>query len=114
MCIRDRAELDDALESTRHALALSRRMRDRNGIVYELALLAEIAAKTGQDHRAGLLWGAAEAERERVPAGRWLHGAVEPERILVHADRQFEEGRQTGRELSLDGAVALALEEAAS
>ncbi|MBA2642072.1 MAG: hypothetical protein H0U82_03965, partial [Actinobacteria bacterium] len=68
--------LDDARESTRHALALSRRMRDRKGIVYELALLAEIAAKTGQDHRAGLLWGAAEAERERAPAGRWLHGAV--------------------------------------
>jgi len=89
-------------------------MHDRKGVVYELGLLAEIDAKTRQRHRAGVLWGAAEAERERAPAGRWLHGAVEPERVLALADSEFEEGRALGRELSLDEAMALALEDAAS
>jgi hypothetical protein len=106
--------LDEARESALHALSLSRSMHDRKGVVYELGLLAEIDAKTGQRHRAGVIWGAAEAERERAPAGRWLHGTVEPERVLAHADPQFERGRQTGRELTLDGAVALALEDDAS
>jgi hypothetical protein len=43
-------------------------------------------------------------------AGRWLHGTVEPERRLAHADEEFELGRTVGRELSLDAAIALALE----
>ncbi len=44
-------------------------MRDRKAVVYELGLLAEIAAEAGDRRRAGILWGAAEAENERAPGG---------------------------------------------
>ena len=102
--------LDDARESARDALSISQAMRDRKAVVYELGLLAEIAAEAGDRRRAGILWGAAEAENERAPAGRWIHGAIEPGRVLAHADSEFEEGRAVGRELSLEAAMALGLE----
>jgi hypothetical protein len=102
--------VDDADRAAREALALSRTMNDRKALVYELGLLAEIVARAGDSRSAGMLWGAAEAESERTWTGRWLHGTVEPERVLAHADEEFELGRTVGRELSLDAAIALALE----
>ena len=42
--------------------------------------------------------------------GRWLHGTVEPERVLTYADEEFELGRTVGRELALEDAIAIALE----
>jgi predicted ATPase len=102
--------VDDADRAAREALALSRTMNDRKALVYELGLLAEIVARAGDARSAGMLWGAAEAESERTWTGRWLHGTVEPERVLAHADEEFELGRTVGRELSLDAAIALALE----
>jgi predicted ATPase/class 3 adenylate cyclase len=103
-------KLQDARRNAEQALALSRAMHDRKAVVYELGLLAEIAAEAGDRRRAGILWGAAEAENERAPAGRWIHGAIEPERVLAHADSEFGEGRAGGRELSLEDAGAFALE----
>lgn len=105
-------KLDDARDSARQALLLSRAMRDRKAVVYELGLLAEIDLKAGDSRRAGTLWGAAEAETERAPAGRWIHGAVEAERVLTLADAEFEDGRKSGRELTLEDAMALTLEDA--
>jgi tetratricopeptide (TPR) repeat protein len=101
---------DDAERSARDALSLSRAMKDRRALVYELALLAEINAKTGAARHAGTLWGAAEAEHERMWVGAWLFGTVEPDRMAAHADDEFEQGRSVGRELSLEDAVALAVE----
>ena len=108
-------ELGRIADATRHAqkaLSISQTMNDRAGVLYELAVLAETAAVDGNRHRAGVLWGAAEAEMARAPAGFWLHGRIEPERVLAHADAEFEGGRAIGRETSLDDAVALALERA--
>ena len=84
-------------------------MHDRKAVVYELGLLAEIAAGL-EIVGARASWGAAEAENERAPAGRWIHGAIEPERVLAHADSEFEEGRAVGRELALEDATTLALD----
>ena len=102
--------LDAARGNAQQALSLSLAMHDRKAVVYELGLLAEIAAEAGDRRRAGILWGAAEAENERAPAGRWIHGAIEPERVLAHADSEFEEGRAVGRELALEDATTLALD----
>ncbi|MGH3079311.1 MAG: ATP-binding protein, partial [Gaiellaceae bacterium] len=102
--------IEQARDSAQKALRLSRAMNDRKALVYELGLLAEIVARAGDSRNAGMLWGAAEAESERTWTGRWLHGTVEPERVLAHADEEFELGRTVGRELSLDDAIALALE----
>ena len=103
--------LDDARRSARGALELSLDMNDRKALVYEVGLLAEIDAAAGDRNRAGTLWGAAEAESERTWAGRWLHGTVEPDRMLPYVDGEFEEGRAVGRALAFDDAIALALDE---
>jgi predicted ATPase/class 3 adenylate cyclase len=106
-------ELGRIADATRHAqrsLSISHAMQDRVAVLYELAVLAEIAAVDGDRRRAGVLWGAAEAEMERAPVGRWLHGTIEPEQVLAHADAEFERGRAIGRETSFEDAIALALE----
>jgi hypothetical protein len=86
-------------------------MHDRRGTVFELRLLAEIAASAGDDRLAGTLHGAAEAENERLPVGRWIHEWRPLPTEHEHATAEFEAGRAEGRELSLDDAVALALAE---
>jgi predicted ATPase/class 3 adenylate cyclase len=102
--------LDDARASVQQALAISHAMHDRRGTVYELRLLAEIEARAGEGRTAGTFVGAAEAENERIPVGRWIHEWTEPSSLRDHAGRDFELGREEGRELSLEEAVALALE----
>ena len=102
--------LDDAERNARQALSLSQAMRDRRAVVFELRLLAEISARAGNLQRAGMLWGVAEAEHERVPVGTWVHAQVELARIAARTDPEFEAGRAAGRELSLEDAIALALE----
>jgi hypothetical protein len=105
----DLGRVDDARQSALRALELSQAMYDRKAVVYELGLLAEVDGAAGDTERAGKLWGAAEAESERTWTGSWLHGTVEPQRVLRYADERFEIGRAAGRELSVDEAVALAL-----
>ena len=79
---------------------------ERQHRVYALALLARVDAEQGRHDRAGLLWGAVEAEEQRGRIGQW-----EDERdtyethILVHAGPDFARGREEGRRLSLDEAV---------
>jgi predicted ATPase/class 3 adenylate cyclase len=108
----DRA--DDAERFARESLALAQRIADRMLTVYLLALLARIAAAEGDAERAGLLWGAIEAEEQRGTVGQW-----EAEReayaapVLAAAGREFERGRTIGRGLRLNEAVACALRQSA-
>jgi predicted ATPase/class 3 adenylate cyclase len=104
--------LDEAKTSVRKALAQSHAMHDRRGVVYELGLLAEIDASAGDARLAGVLIGATEAENERAPAGPWLHGSPKPSALLESADPEFARGRDEGRLLELDAAIAVALGDA--
>lgn len=94
------------------ALRLCRECNDRQLTLYALALLARLAAKDGHAGRAGRLWGAIETEESRGPVGHW-----ESERDNEFASTvettspEFEQGRSTGRSLSLDEAVEVALGE---
>jgi predicted ATPase/class 3 adenylate cyclase len=103
-------KLEGARASARAALSVSNTMGDRRGILYELSLLAEISASSGDLQHAGTLWGGAEAEDERAPAGRWLHGSVERDSVLAFANEEFERGRESGRDLALEDAITLALD----
>jgi predicted ATPase/class 3 adenylate cyclase len=103
---------DDARSYARQALTHSNAMHDRRGLVYELRLLAEISERDGDPRLAGLLVGAAEAERERAPVGRWVHDWGEPSSLLEDAGPDFERGREEGNLLELDAAVAVALADA--
>jgi predicted ATPase/class 3 adenylate cyclase len=105
----DLGSLDDARLNAAQALTLSSSMHDRNGIAYELGLLAEVSTRSGDTHRAGALFGAVEAEEARAPLGSWLHGQVRFQPDLTDAGADFAAGLQAGRELSLDEAVAFAL-----
>jgi hypothetical protein len=93
------------------ALALADEVRDRAGRVFGVGLLARAAAESGDSKRAGLLWGAIEDEDAGAPLGGWRrHRQAAEERIVELADHDFERSRLEGRELTLDDAVAAALE----
>jgi predicted ATPase/class 3 adenylate cyclase len=99
-------KLDDARTSTRRALSISNAMRDRRGVVYELRLLMDNAAAGGDSRLAATLAGAIDAEAARAPVGVWVHGwAREPVEASLDG-----EALEEGRRLSLDDAVALALD----
>ena len=74
-----------------------------------LATLARIARSAGDLERAGLLWGALEAEERRAPATWALDREAWEALVSADAGPEFERARRTGSVLNLDEAVALAL-----
>jgi tetratricopeptide (TPR) repeat protein len=95
---------------TRDGLAVLLPLRDRQLLVYGLALLAALDADAGQTERAGLWWGAIEAEEQRGAIGQWEGEREQFERqVFAHADTELERGREAGRLLSLEDAVERAL-----
>lgn len=102
--------LDDAERWLRRGLAVLLPLRDRQLLVYGLALLAAVAAERGHLERAGFLWGAVEAEEERGAVGQWESEREEYERrILAHTGPELERGREAGRQRSLEDSVDRAL-----
>jgi predicted ATPase len=102
--------LEEAAAHALEALAISRDLGDRLRLVRGLGRLARIAAARGDAARAGLLWGAMEAEEARGPIGSWAHDRVPFEQaVLARGGPEFEEGRAKGLELSLQQAVEEAL-----
>jgi predicted ATPase len=106
----DLGRTDEGEAHGREALQLAHEIRDRQMTVYMLALLARAAVVQGRLERAGLLWGAVEAEEKRGPLGQW-----EDERdqyaahVLEHEGPAFERGREEGRKLAVDEAIEYAL-----
>jgi predicted ATPase/DNA-binding SARP family transcriptional activator len=95
----------------RQALKLSRAIGDRIAMTYELAVLALAARAGGEDKRAGRLWGAIEAQEARAFLGQWPADREDyATGILLPHSAQLEQGREDGRRLTLDEAVAYALE----
>ena len=75
--------LDDARSSARQALTLSNAMHDRRGSSTSSACSRRSARAQRRPATRRCPLGAAEAEGERAPVGRWIHGvdeAVEPAR----------------------------------
>ena len=79
--------------------------------LYALALLARFAGKAGQADRAGRLWGAIETEESRGPVGIWENERDEIASDVADPSPEFEQGRSSGRSLSLEEAVEYALDE---
>ncbi len=99
-----------ANERAREAVRLSQQVGDRQMTLYALALLARFAVAEGRADRAGLLWGAVEAEEGRGPVGTWDQDREEHAApVLAHAGPEFEAARAKGRGLALDEAVGVAL-----
>jgi tetratricopeptide (TPR) repeat protein len=100
----------DADRVLRDAVAVSHRAGARMNRVYCFALLARIAAESGDAGRGGLLWAAVELDEEAGPIGQW-----EDERdaysapVMVHAGAEFDRALARGREMTMDEIVALAV-----
>ena len=62
---------DQAEPVVREHLTLAREIGDRQSSLFGLVLFAWLAASRGDESRAGLLWGAVEAEERRAPVGQW-------------------------------------------
>ena len=103
----------DAGEAEREGLAALRievGQENRLWALYTLAGLAQLAHSRGELERAGVLWGAAEKEAERLP--RWPDERARRGGALLEEVREpFLTGRERGRELDLWDAAALALDE---
>ena len=101
--------LDIAEMHARDSLERSRQIRHRKGVIGAFAMLATIARTAGDIERAGLLWGALEAEERRAPITWAMDREAWEIRVSADAGPEFERARRAGSVLSLDEAVALAL-----
>jgi ATP/maltotriose-dependent transcriptional regulator MalT len=99
---------DEAEAHAYQALTLGRNQGDRNTMMWELACFARVAAARGDIGRAGMLWGAVEAELVRRPIGG---RGEEPDWIeltgplIAIQDPSFERGRAEGRGLPMEEVV---------
>jgi hypothetical protein len=97
--------VDEARVEGLRALELARTTGDRLGAAWSLTFFTMLAAQTGDLERAGLLWGALEAEHERKPLGVWVEDRVDAEATLPLTDPEFVRGRERGRRLSFEEAL---------
>jgi tetratricopeptide (TPR) repeat protein len=98
---------DDAESLARDALRLLHTIGDRQNTIISLADLVKRRADAGELERAGVLWGAIEAEERRGAVGAWEERKHEIADVLppLPAD-----ALRRGRALTLDEAVTYALE----
>ena len=109
-CLVRLERIDEAEPVMREGLTLAREIGDRQACVLGLVLLAWIARLRGDEWRAGLLWGAVEAEEARAPIGQWeTERELYLERVTAGSGDELERGRRKGRELSFEAAIEEAL-----
>ena len=106
-------DVDAARAYFRQNLEISARLGHDEGVAYGFEGLLALAASAGRIERAGLLLGASQALREQTgmyePAGASFHqGAVDAITASEHA-AAFREAVHRGRDLSLAGAIEVAL-----
>jgi predicted ATPase/class 3 adenylate cyclase len=104
-------ELEPAREFFLEGLEQLRSVRDLVNLPIALAAGAALAAQLGEPVRAGTLWGAAEAEAVRTPRATTAESLIQYEPQLEPArGDEFDEAQRHGRTLSLEQAVAYALD----
>ena len=107
------ADLGDLVTAETHArecLRASVEIGDPITIVMALGQATLVALAGGKVRRAGVLWGAVEAEEERTFLGRWSYERTAvASRVAAAADDDLEAGRIAGRRMQLGEAIAYAL-----
>ena len=101
--------LDVAEMHVRDSLQRNCHIRHRAGVIGALATMALIARTAGDVERAGLLWGACEAEERRAPT-MWALDSAYWEARVADSGPEFERARRAGSVLTLDEAVVYALD----
>ena len=108
----DRGDLDTAALNSKEAVHLILQDESKRRTFLPLTVLARIDLARRDVRRAGLVWGALEAEAERAPDRVWQR--VRPEyarQLLRETDPEFLTALEEGRRLDLWDAVALAIGE---
>ncbi len=107
---RERHGLDAAERYGFRCLELAVALRDRRLLVFSAAELAIIAATRGDRARAGLLWGAVEAEARGGRIGQWEQQRAGLEELVMEVDGpEFAGGRTEGELLTIPQATGLDL-----
>jgi predicted ATPase/class 3 adenylate cyclase len=101
--------LDDAERWALRATQIGHSISGREAVLEALAAVAAIARRRGDLARAGLLWGAIEAEEERAPLGDWNAYRDAAAARVVSDDEVFAAAHDKGRKLTLEAAVEQAL-----
>jgi predicted ATPase/class 3 adenylate cyclase len=108
----DRNDIEEAERAGAEALRLIRLDESRPGTFLALTALARAALARGLRRRAGLVWGAVEAENERAPNRAWQRRRLERAgALLSDTDPEFVAAVTEGRQLDFWDAVAIALGE---
>ena len=105
---RERGNFAAAQDHATSSLDLALMLGDRQTIVFSAAELAIIAAERKDSTRAGLLWGAVEAEASVGRVGQWEQEVAELEALVLRADGpRFSQARAEGKLLSIPQAAEL-------
>jgi predicted ATPase/class 3 adenylate cyclase len=108
----DRRDFDEAERDSDESLRLVRQDEGRWGTFPPLTLLARVALARAEHRRAGLMWGAVEAEADRAPNRAWERRRAEyAGPLLEEGDQEFLAGVNEGRQLDVWDAAAIALGE---
>ena len=97
----------EAIRLALRAVDLCHQVGDRQNTVFALATLAAFVRESVDENRAAVLWGAVEAEERRAPLGAWERHR---ESFAARLRGLPSHGVQRGQTLTLDEAVAYALE----
>jgi predicted ATPase len=93
----------------RESFLITFALKNLSGCLYCLRALAAVAAEKGQDERAGLLWGAADAhERESGYTLRTRDAETYKAAIVKVANDRFEQAVEEGTRMTLADALAYA------
>ena len=99
---RELGRLDDAERHAQRSLDLSHGLGDRRQMIFAGAELAIIATYRGDAARAGLLWGAVEAEASSRRVGQWERARGDLEALVQGVDGPaFSAARAEGSLLSI-------------
>ena len=100
-------QASEALRLALRAVDLCHLVGDRQNTVWGLALVAALLREAGDAERAAVVWGAVEAEERRGRLGAW---EAQREPLAARLADAPRDGVQRGHGMTLDEAVAYALE----
>jgi predicted ATPase/class 3 adenylate cyclase len=104
-----RDDLGRALSLSRDGLIRAQEIGDDLAVLICLGILAIVAKRSGEERRAGVLWGVAERLDEEIGETLWRATRRQGDEMLGERGADFELGVEEGRRLPLGEVLALAL-----
>jgi predicted ATPase/class 3 adenylate cyclase len=106
-----RGDLVEAERTGAEALRLEREHGNRHWALYSLTALARVALARGDPERAGLYWGAVQAEGAKSRYGAWEASRIRlADALTTESGSEFVAGRERGCEIDFWDVAAAALE----